>query len=331
MLWYVIRRVGVMLGTLVIVSITTFTIIQLPPGDFATTYLATLEASGDTADAGLADAIRARYGLDDPFVVQYFRWVTGMMHGDFGQSFLYRMPVSELIWERLALTVMISLLSLALTWIIALPLGIYSAIRQYSVVDYGASFIGFLGMSTPPFMLALVMLFLANQWFGTSIGGLFSEPFIGAPWSWAKFVDLLTHLWVPVMVLAVSGTGSLVRTLRANLLDQLDMPYVEAARAKGLTEWQLLLKYPVRLAINPLVSTIGWMLPALVSGSFIVAVVLSLPTTGPLMLGALLAQDMYLAGAFVMMLAVLTMLGTLVSDLLLAWVDPRIRFERKSR
>lgn len=331
MLWYVLKRIGVMAGTLVIVSITTFTIIQLPPGDFATTYLATLEASGDSADANLADAIRERHGLNDPYVIQYFRWVGGMLHGDFGQSFLYRVPVSELIWERLALTVSISLASLIMTWIIAVPLGIYSAIRQYGTVDYTASFIGFLGMSTPPFMLALVLLYLANSWFGTSVGGLFSDDFIGVPWSWAKFVDLLMHLWVPVVVLGISGTGGLVRKLRANLLDQLDMPYVEAARAKGLSEWQLLLKYPVRIAINPLVSTIGWMLPALVSGSFIVAVVLSLPTTGPLMLNALMAQDMYLAGAFVMMLALLTMIGTLISDLLLAWVDPRIRFEGRAR
>lgn len=328
---FILRRLAIMVPTLVLVSFLTFFIIQLPPGDYLTSYMANLTMSGETVSLERVAQMRQEYGLDKPFLVQYVRWVGGMLTGDFGQSFIYNKKVSALIWERIGLTVFISLLSMVVVWIIALPIGIYSATRQYGIMDYVATFFGLVGMSVPAFLFALVLLFFSNRCFGTSLGGLFSDQYIAAPWSWAKLVDLLKHLWVPVLLLAFSGTGGMIRTVRANLLDQLQMPYVDAARSKGLPEWKLIIKYPVRIAINPLVSTIGWMLPAMISGAVIVDVVLNLPTTGPLMLEALQVQDMYLAGSFVMLLSCLTMIGTLVSDILLAWVDPRIRFEGKSR
>lgn len=330
MILFILRRLGVMIPTLFLVSIVTFIIIQLPPGDYLTSYIASLQTSGETVSLEKVEKLRQQYGLDKPLPVQYARWVGGMVKGDFGQSFLYQKPVSSLIWERVGLTTFIALVSMLFMWLLAVPIGVYSATRQYGVMDYLATFFGLVGMATPAFLLALVMLFVTNRYLGVSVGGLFSDKYISAPWSWGKFVDLLKHMWVPVALLSFGGAGGLIRTVRANLLDQLEMPYVDAARAKGLSEWRLILKYPVRIAINPLVSTIGWMLPTLVSGSVIVDVVLSLPTCGPLMLQALLAQDMFLAGAFVMLLSVLTMLGTLISDILLAWVDPRIRFESKA-
>lgn len=329
MLTYIIRRIFIMIPTLLVVSILSFAIIQLPPGDFLTAYVANLSQTGEAVNEATVEALRMRYGLDDPFLVKYGKWMGGIIHGDFGYSFAHNKPVSELIWERLGLTMIIAILSLLLTWIIAVPIGIYSATHQYKFSDYLFTFIGFFGMATPAFLLALLLMFFSYSYFGTSVGGLFSDEFIDAPWSWAKFLDLLQHIWVPVLVLAIGGTAGLIREIRANLLDQLGMPYVETARAKGLSEWRLLLKYPVRLAINPLVSTVGWMLPVLVSGSIIVSMVLSLPTTGPLLWSALMDQDMYLAGSFVFMLSVLTCIGTLISDVLLAWVDPRIRFERQ--
>jgi len=328
MITYVLRRILIMIPTLLVISILSFAIIQLPPGDFLTTYVANLADSGEEADEALVASLRAQYGLDQPFHVQYWKWISGIVRGDFGMSFSTNTPVNELIWERLGLTVAVSVLSLILTWIIAIPIGIYSATRQYTVFDYVFTFLGFIGMSTPGFLLALILMTLAFEWFGTT-GGLFSEVYIDAPWSIAKAADLLKHIWVPVAILSVQGTAGLIRQVRANLLDQLEMPYVVTARAKGLGEIRLLLKYPVRVAINPIVSTLGWMLPMLVSGSVIVAQVLNLPTTGPLLLRGLMDQDMYLAGSFVMMLSTLTVIGTLISDVLLAWVDPRIRFERQ--
>lgn len=330
MISFILRRLLLLIPTLFVISIISFTIIQLPPGDFLTNYVANLAQSGEPANEAQVASLRARYGLDQPLYVQYGRWMGGVLRGDFGQSFTYNKPVGALIWERLGLTVFIALLTIAVTWAIAIPIGIYSATHPYSLLDYFATFLGFIGMATPPFVLALLLMYAGYVWFGTSVGGLFSDQFADAPWTLGKVWDLAKHLWAPVLVLAVGGTTAMIRTLRANLLDQLEMPYVVTARAKGLSEWRLLLKYPARLAINPLVSTIGWMLPTLISGSTIVSMVLSLPTDGPLMITALMEQDMYLAGSFVMIMSVLTVIGTLLSDLLLAWVDPRIRLEGKA-
>lgn len=324
---YILRRILGMVPTVFIISIISFLIIQLPPGDFLTSYIANLQQTGETADETVVAELRARYGLDKPVMVQYGIWMKNIvLHGDFGQSFSYNKPVKELIWEKLALTVVLTLIAIGVTWAIAIPIGIYSATHQYKFSDYLFTFFGFIGMATPEFLLALLAMTISFKCFGTSVGGLFSDQFIDAPWSWAKLLDMLRHAWVPVVVLAVGGTAGMIRTLRANLLDQLEMPYVVTARAKGLSEWRLLIKYPVRLAVNPIVSTIGWMLPTLLSGSVIVAVVLSIPIMGPLFLDALMEQDMYLAGSLVLLSSVLTVIGTLISDILLAWVDPRIRF-----
>jgi len=328
---YVLRRLGGMIPTLFIVSVITFIIIQLPPGDYLTTYMANLASTGEPSNLEKLEVVRKQYGLDKPLAVQYFRWIGGMVTGDLGYSMLYSKPVGTLIWERLGLTTLICVLGLLAAWFIALPIGIYSAVRQYGIVDYVGTFFALVGTATPPFLLALILLFLANRYLDISLGGLYSEQYMNATWSWGKVLDLLRHLWLPVLILAISATGGLMRTMRANLLDQMQMPYVETARSKGLPESRVILKYPVRIAINPLISTIGWMFPQMISATVIVDVVLSLPTTGPLMLNALMAQDMYLAGALVMLLSVLTMLGTLVSDVLLAWVDPRIRFEAGTR
>lgn len=330
MITFVIRRVLVMIPTLFAISVLTFIIIQLPPGDYLETYISNLTQTGESVDAETVASLKQQYGLDKPIHYQYGLWMWNILrHGDMGISFSYNKSVNSLIGERLALTVAISLATLVLTWIIAIPIGIYSATRQYTVFDYLVTFFGFIGMSTPGFLLALLLMSLSFRWFGTSPGGLFSPAFQDAPWTLAKLADLMQHLWVPVAILSVAGTASIIRMVRANLLDQLQMPYVVTARAKGLSEIRLLLKYPVRVAINPVVSTIGWLLPAIISGSLIVEMVLNLPTIGPLLYRALLEQDMFLAGGIVMMAAVLTVIGTLISDLLLAWVDPRIRFERQ--
>lgn len=323
---YIVRRILTMIPTLIVISVVSFVILQLPPGDFLTTYAANLAQTGEAADEALLAGLRAQYGLDRPLYEQYWRWISGVVVGDLGQSFDLNRPVNELIWDRLGLTVLIALMTMVVTWVIAIPIGIYSATHQYKLFDYVFTFIGFFGMSIPGFLLALLLMVFAYEYFGTSFG-LFSDPYLDAPWSFARFVDLLKHIWVPVGILGVQGTAGLIRTMRANLLDQLQMPYVVTARAKGLSERRLLLKYPVRVAINPVISSIGWMLPFLFSGDVIVATVLNLPTVGTLLLTALKAQDMYLAGSIIMVLATLTVIGTLVSDILLAWVDPRIRFE----
>ena len=330
MLAYIVRRLFIMIPTLFLISVISFTIIQLPPGDYLTSYIANLQQTGESADEAVVESLRARYGLDKPLTVQYWMWISGVVKGDFGQSFSMNRPVKELIWERLGLTAAISLCTILFTWAVAIPIGIYSATHQYRFSDYFFTFVGFVGMATPGFMVALVLMNLAQNKLGWDMGGLFSEAFMDSPWSWGKVQDLLRHIWVPVAVLGVGGTAGMIRTVRANLLDQLEMPYVVTARASGLGERRLLLKYPVRVAINPVVSTVGWLLPSLVSGSIIVAMVLSLPTTGPLLLKALMEQDMYLAGSFVLLLSTLTVIGTLLSDILLAWVDPRIRFEGRS-
>jgi len=314
-----------MIPTLIAISIVSFIIIQLPPGDFLTSFVANLEAQGEGVDEQTIAALQKRYGLGQPIYVQYGKWVWGMLHGDFGQSFRWGAPVSELIWGRLGLTVLVSSTTLVLTWLISFPVGVYSAVKQYSVGDYFFTTVGFLGVAIPNFLMALVLMVLTYVYLGQSVGGLFSPEYIEAPWTWARVVDLLNHMWIPLIVLGTSGTASLIRIMRANLLDELEKPYVVTARAKGQSEFKLLMRYPVRAALNPFVSTVGWSLAQLVSGSTITAVVLNLPMTGPLMLQALVAQDMYLAGSFILMLSVLTVIGTLFSDILLAWLDPRIR------
>ncbi len=326
MIAYIIRRILLMIPTLIAISIISFIIIQLPPGDFLTTYVAQLSASGETVDQAELEALKERFGLDEPLYKQYLKWASNFLRGDFGHSFEWNKPVSELIGERLSLTVIISVFTILFTWAIALPIGIYSAVRQYSWMDYFLTIIGFIGLATPNFLFALVMLWVSYAYLGLSIGGLFSPEYAEAPWSFAKVLDLMKHLWIPVVIVGTSHTAKFIRIIRGNLLDELRKPYVTTARAKGLSEIRLIMKYPVRVAINPLVSTIGWTLPELVSGIAITAVVLNLPTTGPLLLSALMSQDMQLAGTFIMLLSFLTVVGTLISDILLAWVDPRIRF-----
>lgn len=326
MVTFLVRRILMIIPTLFAISIVSFLIIQLPPGDFLTSYVSQLAAMGDLVDELTIQSLRDQYGLGQPIYVQYIRWMTNMAHGDFGRSMEWNRPVSELIGERLVLTFVLSLFTLLFTWIIAFPIGVYSAVRQYSIGDYIATFLGFLGLATPDFLFALVLMWIFFAYFNQSVGGLFSPEFNEQGWSLAKVWDLAKHLVVPMIVLGTSGTASLIRIMRSNLLDELHRPYVVTARSKGLSEMKLLFKYPVRAALNPFISTVGWYLPALVSGSTIVAVVLSLPTTGPLLLRALLSQDMYLAGSFIFFLSSLTVIGTLISDILLAWLDPRIRF-----
>src|SRR5579859_1576744 len=324
---YLVRRLLYMVPTLWAVSVVSFFIIQLPPGNFVVEQVSRLQAEGATTHAAEIAQLKAQYGLDQPFWIQYWRWITGIvLRGDFGQSFEWSRPVATMIHDRLAVTVAIALGALLVSWLIAFPIGIYSAARQYSVGDYVFTTIGFLGLAIPHFLLALVFMYIAFRYFGQSPGGIFSPAYEDADWNLGKVLDLVQHLWVPIIIIGTGGTAGLIRVLRANLLDELHKPYVVTARAKGLSETRLLLKYPVRTALSPFISTVGWVLPALVSGGVIVEVVLNLPTTGPLLLRALMAQDMYLAGAFILLLSMLTVVGTLVSDLLLAWLDPRIRY-----
>lgn len=331
MLNLIIKRLLWMLPTALVISFISFSIIQLPPGDYLTSYIAALSETGETVDEAQAAALRQRYNLDDPFHVQYLKWLGGMFQGELGMSLEWDRPVGELIKERIVLTSIISIATLLVTWAIAIPIGIYSAVRQYSLPDYCFTFMGFIGLATPNFMLALIFMYIGYAVFDVSAGGLFSPEYQNAAWSMGKVADLLAHLWIPVIVIGTSGTAGLIRVMRANLLDELRKQYVMTARAKGVAYWRLLLKYPVRVALNPLISTIGWVLPGIVSGATITSVVLGLPTTGPLLLRALMNQDMYLAGSMVMMLSVLTLIGTLLSDILLLLVDPRIRYEEGER
>ncbi len=324
---YIIRRTLWAIPFMFAASIVAFALITLPPGDYVTTFAQTLSQSGDVVDEARLQALRERYGLDQPFIVQYWRWIGGVLQGDFGISFEWQQPVSTLIWERLGLSFMLEISTLIFAWSVALPIGIYSAVKKYSIGDYVASVIGFIGLAVPNFLIALVLMYIAVVYFGSDVSGLFSPPFRNAPWSWAKFVDMLGHIWIPIIILGTSTVAGLIRIMRANLLDELNKPYVTTARAKGLSEFGLIMKYPVRLALNPFVSTIGWAFPQLISGAVITAYVLALPTSGPLLLQALLAQDMYLAGAFILLLCCFSILGMLVSDILLAIVDPRIRFQ----
>ena len=323
----ILQRILWMIPTLLVISLISFAIIQLPPGDYLTSYISALEETGETVDAEQVEALRKRYNLDEPIYVQYVKWMGGMLQGDLGMSFEWNRPVKQLIGERILLTTIISIVTLLFTWAIAVPIGIYSAVRQYSWGDHVFTLIGFIGLAVPNFLLALICMYVGYSVFGVSAGGLFSAHYQNAAWSVGKFMDLLAHLWIPVIVIGTAGTAGLIRIMRGNLLDELRKQYVLTARAKGVPRIRLLLKYPVRVALNPLISTVGWVLPGIVSGAVITAVVLGLPTTGPLLLRALMNQDMYLAGSMVMMLSALTVIGTLISDLLLLWLDPRIRYE----
>ncbi len=328
MLQYIIRRVLYLIPTIIAISIVSFAIIELPPGDYLTSMVAGMQVAGEMVDEAVLDALKRQYGLDQPLYMRYLKWAWQSLHGNYGVSFEWNAPVSQVIGDRLALTIVISLAALVFTWVVALPIGIYSATHQYTIADYVFSMFSFIGRGIPEFMIALVLLWIAFSRFGVNLGGLFSDKYIDQPWSWAKFLDMLNHLWVPMIVLGIGGTAGMIRTMRANLLDELNKPYVVTARAKGLPETKLILKYPVRVALNPFVATIGWTLPGLVSGATIISLVLSLPTTGPILYKALLSQDMYLAGTFIMLLSILTVIGTLISDILLGVLDPRIRLER---
>ncbi|MFQ5935291.1 MAG: ABC transporter permease [Acidiferrobacterales bacterium] len=325
MLSYLVRRILVMIPTLLVISVLIFAIIQLPEGDYLSSHIAELEAMGEKVSQEQIAFLRQQYGLDKPFIAQYFTWFGGMLRGNFGYSFEYRMPVADVVGDRLFLSFVLSFSTIVFTWLVAFPIGVYSATHQYSWADHSLTFIGFLGLATPNFLLALVLLYFANVVFGTSIGGLMDPVYLDQPMSWAKLQSVLAHLWIPVIVIGTSGTAGMIRRLRANLLDELQKQYVITGRAKGLPSFRLLMKYPLRMALNPFVADIGNLLPQVVSGAAIVSIVLSLPTTGPMLLNALRSQDMYLAGSFLMFLSLLTVFGMFLSDLALAALDPRIR------
>jgi peptide/nickel transport system permease protein len=325
MLAFLIRRIITMIWTLVGISVLVFIIIQLPPGDYLSTYIAEIQAMGERIGDEKIQFLREQYGLDKPMWQQYLVWVTGLLHGDLGYSFEYNQPVADVIGDRLFLTLVLNFFTVLFIYVVSFPIGVYSATHQYSAADHTLSFLGFLGLATPNFLLALILLYLANVWFGTSIGGLMDPEYVDKPWSLGKALSVLEHLWIPVIVIGTSGTAGMIRRLRANLLDELQKQYVTTARAKGVNEGRLLIRYPLRMALNPFISDIGSLLPQIVSGSVIVSAVMSLPTTGPMLLSSLKSQDMYLAGSFLMFLAVLTVVGMLISDILLAVLDPRIR------
>ncbi len=331
MVHYLTRRLLTMVLTLTVISALVFIIIQLPPGDYLTTYIAELQAQGEMVDKSKIDFLRERYGLDDPMWLQYVHWAFGLLRGDLGYSFEYDLPVSEVVGDRLLLTLVLNFATVLFVYAVSFPIGVYSATHQYSWGDHGLTFVGFLGLATPNFLLALILLYLGNVWFGTTIGGLMDPIYLEQPWSVDKALSVMAHLWVPVLVIGTSGTAGMIRRLRANLLDELQKQYVVTARAKGLSEGRLLMKYPLRMALNPFVADIGNLLPQIVSGSVIVSAVMSLPTTGPMLLSALQSQDMYLAGSFLMFLAILTVAGMFLSDVLLAVLDPRIRLTGSMR
>ncbi|HYC15501.1 MAG TPA: ABC transporter permease [Stellaceae bacterium] len=327
MFQYIIRRLLIMIPTLIVISAVIFAIIKLPPGDFFTAYIETLRASGEQADLQKIAFLREQYHFDDPAWMQYAYWVGGLAQGDLGFSFEYERPVSQVVGDRLLLTFIVSLATILFTWIVSFPIGVYSATHQYSWSDYSLTFLGFLGLATPNFLLALMLLYFANVYFGLSIGGLMEPQYLDQPWSWAKAMSVLSHLWIPVLVIGASGTAGMIRRLRANLLDELQKQYVVTARAKGLPPFRALVKYPLRMSLNPFIADIGALLPHVISGAAVVSVVLSLPTTGPMLLTALRSQDMYLAGSFLMFMAFLTVIGVFISDLALAVLDPRIRLQ----
>jgi peptide/nickel transport system permease protein len=322
---YILRRFVIMIPTLLMASALIFAIIELPPGDYLESYVAELKAQGESVDQAQIEFLRQEYGFDKPVLERYFSWLWGFTQGDFGYSFEYQLPVSDVVGDRLWLTVLVSFTTIIFTWLIAFPIGIYSATHQYSWTDYGLTFFGLLGLAIPNFLLALVLTYLAKIWFGTSIGHLMDPKYLAEPMSWDKFNSILEHLWIPVIVIGTSGTAGMIRRLRANLLDELQKQYVVTAKAKGLKPFKALVKYPLRMSLNFFISDVGSILPSIISGAEIVAVVLSLETTGPLLIAALQSQDMYLAGSFLMFLASLTVVGVLISDIALAMLDPRIR------
>lgn len=327
MIAFLIRRVLMAIVTLWAVTVLSFVIIQLPPGDYVTSYIAQMSLSGGIVTEAEVTALRLQYGLDQPIYVQYVKWMQQISHGNFGMAMEWGRPVLDVIGDRIWLTMVLSVAAIILTWGLALPIGIYSAVKQYSFGDYLFTFVGFIGIAIPSFMLALVFMYVGFKYFNANVGGLFSPEYLEAPWSVAKLWDMVKHLPLPALVLGLGGTAQMIRIMRANLLDELRKPYVVTARAKGLAEHRVIIKYPVRAALNPFASTIGYLFPYVVSGSIIVSLVLSLPTVGPLLLKALLAQDMFLAGTIVLMLGLMTVIGTFLSDLVLIWVDPRIRIE----
>lgn len=329
MVAYIVRRLLLAVMTVWAISVLSFLIIHLPPGDYVTSYIASMSASGSAVSADEAQALREQLGLDKPIHIQYAKWMGLILQGNFGMAMEWGRPVSDVIGDRLTLTMVISVAAIIFTWGLALPIGIYSAVRPYSIADYTFTLIGFIGLAIPGFLLALVVMYIGFAYFGANVGGLFSPDFADAPWSVAKLWDLTKHLPIPAIVLGVAGTAQLIRIMRSNLLDELRKPYVMTARARGLSEYRTIMRYPVRVALNPFISTIGYLLPYVVSGSIIVSLVLSLPTVGPLLLKALIAQDMFLAGTIILLLGVMTVIGTFISDLLLMWVDPRIRLGRE--
>ncbi|WP_349435433.1 ABC transporter permease [Pararhizobium sp. A13] len=327
MLRYIFWRILAMIPTLLIISALVFTIIELPPGDYFESYISELRAQGEAVDMAEIEELRAQYGFDRPPVLRYFHWVAGMLQGDYGYSFEYQLPVNEVVGDRLWLTVLVSFVTILFTWLVAFPIGIYSATHQYSWGDYGLTFLGLIGIAIPNFMFALILMYFANIWFGTSIGHLMDQKYLAEPMSWEKMKSILEHLWIPVLIVGTAGTAGMIRRLRANLLDELQKQYVVTAHAKGLHPFRALVKYPLRMALNFFISDIGSILPAIISGAEITAIVLSLETTGPMLIKALQSQDMYLAGSFLMFLAFLTVIGVLISDIALAFLDPRIRLQ----
>ncbi len=324
---YFVRRIFTMLATLLVVSALVFIIIQLPEGDYLTSYIAELESQGEAVDPEKIAYLKEEYGLDKPIWLQYVNWVLGIVQGDFGRSIEFDLPVVDVIGDVFLFSLILNFTIILFIYVVAFPIGVYSATHQYSWGDNGLTFIGFIGLATPNFLLALILMFLARKYFGTSIGGLVDPSFEGQPWTLDKILSLLEHLVVPVVVIGTSGTAGMIRRLRANLLDELNKQYVVTARSKGLSESKVLIKYPLRMALNPFIADIGNLLPQVISGSVIVAVIMDLPTTGPVILDALVSQDTYLAGSFLLFVSLLTVLGTFISDLLLAVLDPRIRLE----
>jgi peptide/nickel transport system permease protein len=331
MLSYIVHRILIMIPTLIAISIVIFTIINLPPGNYFTTYIAELQGSGEKADLAKIEFLEKEYGFNRPLWQQYLYWARGLLHGDMGYSFSYDMPVNKVVGDRMLLTAVLSITTIIFTYIVAFPIGIYSATHQYSISDHLLTLLGFLGLATPSFLLALVLLYFANVYLGISIGGLMDPKYLDQPWSWAKVLSLMAHIWIPVLVIGSAGTAAMIRRLRANLLDELQKQYVVTARAKGLHPFRTLFKYPLRMALNPFISDIGSLLPQVISGAAIVSVVMSLPTTGPMLLSSLRSQDMYLAGSFLMFMAFLTVIGVFVSDMALALLDPRIRLQAGRR
>jgi len=330
MFYLITRRTAAFLVTLFLISIVAFIIIQLPPGDFVDAYAGKKTQGGVIITQDQLDGMRVRLGLNKPLYQQYLKWIGGVIRGDLGFSWEYHRPVKDVLGERLPLTLALVFATLVFTYMVAIPIGIYSAVRQYSIGDNIATLLGYVGLATPGFLFALILMYLGQKWFGMSVGGLFSAEFQDAAWSWAKFADMLSHLWVPVIVLGMAGIAFQLRTIRATLLDELNKMYVTAARAGGVPEFNLLIKYPVRMALNPIVATLGWELSKVISGAPIIGIVLSLPTIGPLYVNALLNQDMYLAGALILIYCILVVVGTFISDVLLMILDPRIRLGGRS-